>query len=306
MAPIPPTPDNNPALARYIAKRQAKACAIVPSSLPSNHTNRPSNRTTQIVNPKSRSRTPSKATNLEPGSCLLPRMDRPNDQPPPISCLYKHHYGKKLYKLLRKDNLTRHHYLAWTNDLFKAFLKQCKISQGELRQSFDEKDKTHTSHSSMDLPMELRYTILNLALQLNTEKPCRPCGSTYSEMVKPALLHSSLEPSLLNTFTGHQAFVATAALVNARDTLRRIDIHGEVLMTVHALQNILSQCRNVTQLHVANCSSIVPHIFLDTFLPSLDRHAEALKQHTAVLRDFIETVRQQTRNSTSDLRRVGR
>ncbi|THZ03554.1 hypothetical protein D6C93_02959 [Aureobasidium pullulans] len=68
MAPIPPTPDNNPALARYIAKRQAKAGATVPSSLPSNHTNRPSNRTTQIVNPKSRSRAPFKATNLEPGS----------------------------------------------------------------------------------------------------------------------------------------------------------------------------------------------------------------------------------------------
>ncbi|CAC9889616.1 unnamed protein product, partial [Aureobasidium pullulans] len=68
MAPIPPTPDNNPALARYIAKRQAKAGATVPPSLPSNRTNRPSNRTTQIVNPKNRSRTPSKPTNLEPGS----------------------------------------------------------------------------------------------------------------------------------------------------------------------------------------------------------------------------------------------
>jgi hypothetical protein len=68
MAPSPPTPDNNPALARYIAKRQDKAGATVPSSLPSNHTNRPSNRTTQIVNPKNRFRTPSKPTNLEPGS----------------------------------------------------------------------------------------------------------------------------------------------------------------------------------------------------------------------------------------------
>ncbi|CAD0051744.1 unnamed protein product [Aureobasidium pullulans] len=84
MAPIPPTPDNNPALARYIAKRQAKAGATVPPSLPSNHTNRPSNRTTQIVNPKSRSRAPSEATNLKPDRsrtirCLSPQLQRRSD-----------------------------------------------------------------------------------------------------------------------------------------------------------------------------------------------------------------------------------
>ncbi|THW60483.1 hypothetical protein D6C86_09990 [Aureobasidium pullulans] len=192
IAPISPTPDNNPALARYIAKRQAKAGATVPSSLPSNHTNRPSNRTTQIVNPKSRSRTPSKATNLEPGSfshhslpvttastslrsilhaivCSRAWIDRTISHrllPAPTSTIT----CKKLYKVSREHNLTRYHYLAWTNNLFKIPRPYVKANYVK---ALMRKDRTHTSHS-MDLPMELRYMIPHLALQFDTENPCRP------------------------------------------------------------------------------------------------------------------------------------
>ncbi|THY99442.1 hypothetical protein D6C92_02327, partial [Aureobasidium pullulans] len=74
---------------------------------------------------------------------------------------------KKLYKLLRKDNLTRHHFFAWYDNVLNACLKQREITIPR------PKDKAHTSHS-MDLPMELRYMIPHLALQFNTENPCRP------------------------------------------------------------------------------------------------------------------------------------
>ncbi|THW34429.1 hypothetical protein D6D22_08626 [Aureobasidium pullulans] len=194
MAPIPPTPDNNPALARYIAKRQAKAGATVPPSLPSNRTNRPSNRTTQIVNPKNRSRTPSKPTNLEPGSfshhslpCLFPHLNRPNDQPPPASYPSKYHYGQEAVQAF-KDNLTRHPYLAWTtcsnlasNSINSRFLAPLM-----------RKDRTHTFRLKA-LPMKLRDMIYNSALQFDTNGPRRPGDLIYSEMVKPALLQICLQ-----------------------------------------------------------------------------------------------------------------
>ncbi|THV81161.1 hypothetical protein D6D27_08631 [Aureobasidium pullulans] len=191
MAPSPPTPDNNPALARYIAKRQDKAGATVPSSLPSNHTNRPSNRTTQIVNPKNRfpwivlapfaaghhsfnivaiyptrdiyvairasmminTRTAEKLAisnkrrGLMSNSSVCSRawIDRTISHrllPAPTSTIT----CKKLYKLLRELNYVK---------------------------TLMRKDKAHTSHS-MDLPMELRYMIPHLALQFDTENPCRP------------------------------------------------------------------------------------------------------------------------------------
>ncbi|THW16427.1 hypothetical protein D6D23_08544 [Aureobasidium pullulans] len=186
MAPIPPNPDNNPALARYIAKRQAKAGATVPSSLPSNRTNRPSNRTTQIVNPKNRSCTPSKPTNLEPGSkvsdleqapgtneyfqCLFPPLNRPNDQPPPASYPSKYHYGQEAHEFKIPRPYVKANYV-------KALMR---------------KDRTHTFRLKA-LPMKLRDMIYNSALQFDTNGPRRPGDLIYSEMVKPALLQICLQ-----------------------------------------------------------------------------------------------------------------
>lgn len=42
----------------------------------------------------------------------------------------------------------------------------------------------------MDLPIELRFMIYNMALQFDTEEPSRPGDLVYSEMVKPALLQT--------------------------------------------------------------------------------------------------------------------
>ncbi|THX75135.1 hypothetical protein D6D04_07556 [Aureobasidium pullulans] len=134
MAPIPPTPDNNPALAHYIAKRQAKAGATVPST-PTVPATVPLRLSTQRAGP--------------------------------------------LYKLLRKDSLTRHRFFAWYDNVLNACLKQREIIiprpyvKANYVKTLMRKDKTRTSHS-MDLPMELRYTIPHLALQFDTETACRP------------------------------------------------------------------------------------------------------------------------------------
>ncbi|THX50737.1 hypothetical protein D6D06_07790 [Aureobasidium pullulans] len=222
MAPIPPTPDNNPALARYIAKCQAKAGATVPSSLPSNHTNRSSNRTTQIVNPKSRScilyewvyvenRIPfvlikSVTPSLvgRPGVTLTqsgrPAMNSFNASRTAeklaisnkrrglisnssvcsrawidLTTNYRSYLTplsittcKELYKLLRKDNLTRHHYLAWTNNLFKIPRPYVKANYVK---ALMRKDRTHTIRPKA-LPTKLRDMIYNSVLQFDTDGPC--------------------------------------------------------------------------------------------------------------------------------------
>lgn len=85
----------------------------------------------------------------------------------------------KLYKLLRKANLARHRFLAWYDNVLNACLKQREITiprpyvKANYVKTLMRKDKTHTSHS-MDLLMELRYMIPHLALQFDTENPCRP------------------------------------------------------------------------------------------------------------------------------------
>ncbi|THX67291.1 hypothetical protein D6D05_09893 [Aureobasidium pullulans] len=174
MAPIPPTPDNNPALARYIAKCQAKAGATVPSSLPSNHTNRSSNRTTQIVNPKSRSCILYEWVYVENRKviiftivCSRAWID--------LTTNYRSYLTplsittcKELYKLLRKDNLTRHHYLAWTNNLFKIPRPYVKANYVK---ALMRKDRTHTIRPKA-LPMKLRDMIYNSVLQFDTDGPC--------------------------------------------------------------------------------------------------------------------------------------
>ncbi|THZ96429.1 hypothetical protein D6C82_07068 [Aureobasidium pullulans] len=87
--------------------------------------------------------------------------------------------GMKLYKLLRKANLTRHRLFAWYDNVLNACLKQREITiprpyvKANYVKTLMRKVKTHTSHS-MDLPMELRYMIPHLALQFDTENPCRP------------------------------------------------------------------------------------------------------------------------------------
>ena len=102
---------------------------------------------------------------------------------------------KKLYKLLRKDSLTRRPYLTWNNDDLKACLRQRGITiprpyvKANYVKALMRNDKAHTFRF-MDLPMELRFMIYNMALQFDTEDPSRPGDLVYSEMVKPALLQT--------------------------------------------------------------------------------------------------------------------
>lgn len=102
---------------------------------------------------------------------------------------------KKLYKLLRKDSLTRRSYLTWNNDDLKACLRQrgITISRPYVKANYVKalvrNDKAHTFRF-MDLPIELRFMIYNMALQFDTEDPSRPGDLVYSEMVKPALLQT--------------------------------------------------------------------------------------------------------------------
>ncbi|KEQ80409.1 hypothetical protein M438DRAFT_338944 [Aureobasidium pullulans EXF-150] len=158
MAPIPPTPDNNPALARYIAKRQAKAGATVPSSLPSTHTNRPSNRTTQIVNPKNRSLSVPAPEQTEQSATT---------------------YDLPLQAPLRARSCT-------------SFCIPRPYVKANYVKALMRKDRTHTFRLKA-LPMKLRDMIYNSALQFDTNGPRRPGGLIYSEMVKPALLQICLQ-----------------------------------------------------------------------------------------------------------------
>lgn len=59
---------------------------------------------------------------------------------------------KKMYKLLRKDNFTRHHYLASTNNLYKIPRPYVKANYVK---ALMRKDRTHTFRLKA-LPMKLR------------------------------------------------------------------------------------------------------------------------------------------------------
>ncbi|THY43999.1 hypothetical protein D6C97_09074 [Aureobasidium pullulans] len=93
-------------------------------------------------------------------------MDRPNSQPPPTTCPYKHHYVQ--------EAIPRPYVKA---NYVKALMR---------------KDRTHTFRLKA-LPMKLRDMIYNSALQFDTNGPRRPGGLIYSEMVKPALLQICLQ-----------------------------------------------------------------------------------------------------------------
>ncbi|THW96062.1 hypothetical protein D6D17_07471 [Aureobasidium pullulans] len=111
---------------------------------------------------------------------------RPSKDTPSEEEITRHKRAcNKLYKLLRKDSLTRHPYLTWNNDDLKACLRQRGITiprpyvKANYVKALMRKDKAHTFRF-MDLPMELRYMIYNMALsstRKNQADPIRQEGS---------------------------------------------------------------------------------------------------------------------------------
>ncbi|TIA07151.1 hypothetical protein D6C80_09939 [Aureobasidium pullulans] len=146
-----------------------------------------------------------KSSLSELGSYIRARIKECESRRSICHCLYKDYdvqeitrhkrACKKLYKLLRKDSLTRRSYLTWNNDDLKACLRQRGITiprsyvKANYVKALVRNDKAHTFRF-MDLPIELRFMTYNMALQFDTEDPSRPGDLVYSEMVKPALLQT--------------------------------------------------------------------------------------------------------------------
>ncbi|KAL2033687.1 hypothetical protein VTO58DRAFT_104401 [Aureobasidium pullulans] len=149
-----------------------------------------------------------KSSLSELGSYIRARIKECESRRSICHCLYKDYDVRELddktlikvtwgkHPFGRGDHsLTRRSYLTWNNDDLKACLRQRRITiprsyvKANYVKALVRNDKAHTFRF-MDLPIELRFMIYNMALQFDTEDPSRPGDLVYSEMVKPALLQT--------------------------------------------------------------------------------------------------------------------